>query len=134
MRAQASVEYIAIVFIVIAMLIPIWAYVAGVKEQASTQMSLSYAQTAADRIADGADLVGSQGASARLSVRVYIPYGVNHTIITGNSMVFGLSLAEGYSDVVAVSSSGLNGTLPTAEGEYWIVLESNGTAVNIWPA
>jgi uncharacterized protein (UPF0333 family) len=131
MKAQIAVEYIIIVSLVIAFLIPVWGYIGGVKRQANTQLMFSYAQNAVDRIVDTAELVYSQGPPAKLRIKVYIPQGVENINVTGYMARMGISLEGQYSDVMAASSAPMNGTLPTIEGSYWVSIEAADNHVEI---
>jgi type II secretory pathway pseudopilin PulG len=131
MRAQAAFEYMVIVAIVLAFILPIWAYVSSLEQQTTTQLSLSYAKNAAEKLADTANLVFSQGTPARVEVRVYIPRGVEAVTIVNKTIDFKVQTDGVLSDVTATSSASLNGTLPTREGTYLFAVEAKNGFVQI---
>ncbi len=138
MRAQAAFEYLAIVGIVLAFLIPIWLYVTSLQNQTATQLSLSYAKNAADTITDKADLVFSQGPPARIETQVYIPKNVVSVEIldgpsgsTGSTIVFHIRVGTQISDVSSTSNAQLQGSVPAKEGKYRISIEAADSHVEI---
>ena len=131
MRAQAAFEYMVIVALVLAFLIPIWAYVTSLEQQTSTQLSISYAKNAAEKIADTADLVYSQGAPARVEVNIYIPKNVESVNITNNTIDFVVRVDSVLNDVTATSAAKLNGTVPNREGTYLFAIEALDSLVQI---
>ncbi len=131
MKVQVAVEYIIIVAVVIAFLVPLWSYVASVKQQTGEQLRISYAQNAVDKIADTADMVYSQGPPAKVNLRVYIPGGVGSTNISGTMVNMKVWVGMNYSDVTAFSMVQMNGTLPSSEGNYWVTVEAREGFVQI---
>ncbi len=134
MRGQASIEYLALVGIVLAFIIPVWLYMTSLNTQTGNELSLSYAKNAAKQIADVSSLVYSQGPPAKVSLKLYIPSGVINASLQGNNIVFNVSVGNSYTDVFAVSSAPLNGTLPTEQGTYNIAIQAVGSYVQINPA
>jgi len=130
-KAQVAIEYIAILFVVMVMLLPIWAYTGSVKDQTISQLSLSYAQNAVDKIASSASVVNSQGPPARLKMQIYMPHGINTSNVTGNTVMLSMLTESGRNDVISISSATLNGTIPNSEGLYWITIEAGLGFVNI---
>ena len=131
MKAQVALEYMIIVAIVVAFVIPVWAYLSTVQTQTGMELSISYAKNAVKKIADAADLVYSQGPPARINILVYIPASVEYASITNGTIKLGIRTTAGVSDIFAVSRAELNGTLPTSEGSYWITVEAQDTLVQI---
>jgi len=130
-KAQVAFEYIVIVMLVLAFIVPVWVYVSGMEKDAMEQLSLSYAKNAVENIASTADLVYSQGPPAKLSLRIYIPDGVQAINITSRVINMQLQRGSMHTDVFAMSSATLNGTLSTEEGAYFITLEAVGDYVQI---
>ena len=130
-KAQVAIEYIAILFVIMVMLLPIWAYTGSVKDQTISQLSLSYAQNAVDKIANSASVVNSQGPPARLKMQIYMPHGINTSNVTGNTVLLSMVTESGRNDVIGISSATLNGTIPDSEGLYWITIEAGLGFVNI---
>lgn len=130
-KAQAALEYIIIVSMVLVFMIPIWTYVSSMQSQTSVELALTYAKNTANQIADAANLVYSQGPPAKLKISVYIPYGVENVTIVNSTIKFTIWARPGYSDVFAFSNAQLNGTLPTKEGYYWMDIEATDNIVQI---
>ncbi len=131
MKGQISLEYIAILVLILFFITPIWLHSMNVQYQSTTQMSLSYAKLAAERVADAADFIYSQGPPASIRLMVYIPSGVESSNITNNTILFKLRYGNKLSDVFATSTAPLNGSLPVNEGNYRIIIEANDTYVQI---
>ena len=136
MKAQSAFEYLIIISIVISFLIPIWAYVLSTQQRTTDELSLSYANNAVSRIVDTADLVYSQGPPAKVTIRVYMPAGIQRLIFYNNTMVLTVRTSSGFSDVYDTSiaainvTQGLNETL-SEEGTYLLKVEAYGNVVQI---
>lgn len=128
---QVSLEYMIIVAIVVAFILPVWAYLTSVQVQTGMELSISYARNAAAQLTDAADLVYSQGPPARINVQVYIPGNVAYINITNSTVNFGIRKPSGISHVFDVSRAQLNGTLPASEGTYWVTVEAQDSLVQI---
>ena len=123
-KAQVAFEYMLVVIVALAFMLPVWVYITTVKTETSNELMLSYAKNAVDKIASTADLVYSQGSPARVQVSVYIPDGVESYEIINYTINMVLQYGNTYTDVFAVSRARMNGTLPTAEGNYWMKIEA----------
>lgn len=130
-KAQTAMEYLLIFGLVLGMVTPIWIYVASLERHAGNELFLSYAQIAADRLADTADLVYSQRPPAKLRVKIYVPNSVDDVNITGRMVIFTVQTDSGPTDVYSVSRSDLQGSLPSREGNYWVDVEAFDSYVNI---
>ncbi len=131
MKAQVAFEYIVIVGMVLLFLIPLWAYISGVHTSTSNHIFISYAQSAASRLASHADLVYSQGPPAKIRSTVYMPPRVSSAELINKTVLISLSIAGTTTDVTAVSTATMVGTLPTTEGNYQVSVEAVGNYVNI---
>ena len=136
MKGQSAFEYLIIITIVIAFLIPIWAYTLTTQQHTTDQLSLSYATNAVSKIVDSANLVYSQGPPAKVTLRVYIPAGVESFLIINNTIDMVARTGSGLSDVYETSiavinaTEGLNDTL-VEEGIYTIKVEALGNVVQL---
>ncbi len=134
MRAQAAFEYMLVVIIVLAFMIPIWTYIVTVNNEANDELSLSYAKNTVDAIASAADLVYTQGPPAKVRISVSIPGGVQGYNITNNTVMLEVGHGGAASDIYAISRARLNGTLPVNGGTYLIevsAIEDANYDVNI---
>ncbi|MBN2331294.1 MAG: hypothetical protein JXC85_05765 [Candidatus Aenigmarchaeota archaeon] len=124
MRAQAAFEYMLIVIIALAFMVPAWTYITSVKTEASEELALSYAKSSVDRLASTADLIYSQGPPAKVKVHVYIPDGVEGYNFTNKTVALFVRYRNTVTPVYADSKASLNGTLPLVEGNYWMQVEA----------
>lgn len=131
MKAQVAFEYIIIVGVVITFLIPLWSYIAVVNEQATQSLSISQAQTAANRIVSASDLVYTQGPPAQLTITIFIPRGVESANLTDTTVRFRVYIGKGVTDVAAVALGPLNGSIPRREGLYRFSIKAVEDYVNI---
>ena len=130
-KLQVAFEYLIIVSVIAAFIVPVWIYVSGMQRQTVTELSLSYAKNAAEKIADTANLVYSQGPPAKVNVKIYIPGGVQDINISNRTINFRVAVGDETSDVFATSMAPLNGTLPAIEGTYWVDIEASSGMVQI---
>ena len=129
---QVAFEYLVVFGVVLLFAVPVWIYVSDLQRQTSNDLYVSYAKTAAEKIASASDLIYSQGQGARIKIKVYIPKNVVNVSIQGHEVIFNLSYETGFTDIFAKSIAPLNGSLPKEEGNYWVKLESKGEYVEIW--
>lgn len=73
-RAQAALEYILVVVLVMAVLVP-FTYYGFISSQESTRVL--QANRAVEAIADASKYVYSQGVGSRVTVEVFVPDGIN---------------------------------------------------------
>ena len=131
MRGQTAFEYMMIAIFVLMFLMPIWVYMSQVQVRTNDEFALSYAKNAVTQIAKKADLVYSQRLDARIKIDVYIPRGIQYVNITGNEINMRIMTNAGPVDVFETSIAQLQGTLPTSEGLYSILMKAEGDYVNI---
>ena len=131
MRGQTAFEYMVIAIFVLMFLMPIWVYMSQIQVQTRDEFALSYAKNAVTQIAKKSDLVYSQRLDARIKIDVYIPRGIHYVNITGNEINRRIMPNAGPGDVFETSIAQLQGTLPTSEGLYSILLKAEGNYVNI---
>lgn len=131
MRGQAAFEFMIIVIFVLAFLTPIWIYLSQIQTQTNDQFALSYAKNAVTQIAKKADLVYSQRMDAKVKMEIYIPGGVQEINISGNEINMRVLSSSGLTDVFATSIAQMQGSLPTQEGLYNVLIKAEGNYVNI---
>lgn len=131
MKFQVAFEFMIIVGIVMAFLIPVWIYSSNVQQQTNTQLAVSYAKNTVQRIADASSLVYSQGEPAKVEIMVYMPKGVEEVNITNNTIMLSIWTGPTISNVFAESLADMTGTLPTTEGRYFVKIEAISDYVNI---
>ncbi len=131
MRAQTAFEFMVVAIFVLAFLTPIWVYLSQIQGETSDQFVLSYAKNAVMQIAKKADLVYSQRMDARVKMQIYIPAGVQLINISGNEINMRVLSTSGVVDIFETSIAQLQGSLPTEEGYYWVLIKAEGNYVNI---
>jgi hypothetical protein len=124
MRAQAAFEYMLVVIIALAFMVPLWTYIFTVNNEANDELSLSYARNAVESIVSTADLVYSQGEPAKLRIDVLIPDNLQSYNITNRTVTLNILYANVVTDVFASSKARLNGTIPTTGGHHWLDIEA----------
>ena len=131
MRAQVAFEYMVIVGMVMLFLIPMWIYISGVQQGASSQISISYAENAVNKIVSHADLVNSQGPPAKITSTLYIPPGVQEINFVDTTVHLRLLTSDGQMDILGVANVNITGTLPTREGNYQLRVEAVAGGVSV---
>jgi len=131
MRGQTAFEFMVIVIFVLTFITPIWIYLSQIQMQTNDQFALSYAKNAVTQIAKKADLIYSQRMDARVRIEIYIPRGVQAISISGNEINMQVLSSSGTVDVFATSLAPLQGSLPTSEGLYWVMIKAEGDYVNV---
>jgi hypothetical protein len=131
MKAQTAFEFMIIAIFVLAFLTPVWIYLTQLQNQTIDEFSLSYAKNAVTQIAKKADLVYSQRMDAKVKIEIYIPRGVQDINISGNEINMQVLSSSGPVDVFATSIAQLQGSLPTDEGLYFVLIKAEGDYVNV---
>lgn len=124
MEGQAALEYMFIVILVLLFMVPVWVYLSTVETKTATELSMTYAKNAVDKIASTADLIYSQGPPAKVKVSVYLPEKIVDINISNYTINAKMNYEESMMDIFAVSRARMNGTVPIAEGNYWIQIEA----------
>lgn len=125
MKSQAALEYMLIVGIVLAFLVPLILYVF---QQAEISTRMQQAEVAVNTIAMAADNLYAQGPGAKSTINVFLPNGYGGGNISNRTVIIKVFLISGSTDIVAVSKANLTGSLPKEPGYKQITLEllSNG--------
>ena len=132
MHGQVSVEYMAIIGIVLAILLPLTMYVW--QNNAGTT-SVRQGDMAASLIATPADSLWAQGPGARNRISVFFPQGYNATASSlSNGLVkLIISVPGGKTSVLGTTKANLTGTLPATPGYSWLDMEMKGSTVTVTP-
>lgn len=130
-RGQTAMEFLIIVIIVLMFLTPLWIYLAQVRGQANDQFHLSYSKNLVTKLAKTADLVHSQSMGAKVKMSVFMPASVQSINISSKTIMMRVLTDSGPIDVWDSTIGTVNGTLPLAEGLYWVLVESKGSYVQI---
>lgn len=124
-KAQASVEYMTIIAIVMIILMPIIFYA---YQQNETAIRTSQASLAASRISSAADNLYAQGLGAKTSLDIFLPAGYSsQSFASGNIINIKVYTPSGINDVIRVTKANLTGSLPSEPGYkriYFVMLDS----------
>jgi len=130
MRGQAAVEYMAMIGILLAILLPLAAYV---WQSNSTSSAVQQATMTADKIAQTADSLWAQGPGAQNTINVYFPPGYNASRSSLNNTMVRLSIriSAGNTDIVSTTKANLTGTLPSSPGYAWLIMRTMDNYVTV---
>jgi len=131
MKLQAALEYLLIVGVVLALLIPIWVHVSTSQNEASGDLALSYANAAVGKLREYADMVQAQGPPAKVTAIVYFPSGLESASLVNATILLKVRTYAGLNDVYATSRANLTGALPQKDGNFLFTVEAMGSNVSI---
>src|SRR3990167_7295280 len=112
MRGQVGLEYLILVGLLLAMLIPIYTYQSEISIQ---NVRITQSKQSVERIASAADRLHHQGGG-RTKVEVSIPSGVINSTIENSTIKLTLKFDEGYGEALAFTEANITGSLPVTEG------------------
>ena len=128
MKAQAAVEYVVIIGVVLSIAITIFYFAMS---YFSESVALSKAKESAEAVARNVDYVYSLGEGTRTTVSIDLPNNIIDSTIAGNEIIFKISTSAGKSDVYATAMTGPTGELPKTPGRHFLVIENIGDSVVI---
>ena len=131
MKAQSSIEYIILVGLILAALIPL-VYYATTKS--SNEIRINQADQTVQTIAKAADNVYTAGPGNREYIRVVLPSGINYFNITGRNVILSIGIYGAASQVHARSIATLTNTsiLPNEQGVYNLIVRMTDKGVEIY--
>jgi len=130
MKAQSAVEYLIIISLALAILIPLALYSSQNLLDYQEGDKISSAKNAVNKLGESADWVYAQGPPAKLTVNICIPDGIEE-ISLDSIVMFKVKTSAGISDVYYDTVPMLNGTIPTDSGCYLISLTAHEDYVDI---
>ena len=130
-KAQAGLEYLVVLILMIAALVPIF-YFASQSTQTARVGSEAY--LAVNSIIAAVDSVYGQSPGTRTSVRVYIPegYSANGSYFNDSVVSLRFYISGGqYNDVYGSTRGNVSGTPPAGPGYrvLYITMTSNNTVL-----
>ncbi len=128
MKAQVALEYLLIIALGSAIVIPIFYYSII---YSSESVINAQAQDAVNTLAKAADHVYSLGSGSSTKVLITIPQNIKNSSVDGKFIVLQLKLSSGIADIKATTRTDVNGSIPTIAGTYTMLLNMTGTAVEI---
>lgn len=136
-RGQVSLEYAAVVALVLAASIPMWLFVQSEVSRATWELDSALASSAASTIAQSADWAYLQGYPAQAIVSVTLPSSVTNVSFRGREVRIGFSGPSGGLEAYAVCAANLSGFVPASSGKLMILVNASASTpdeVGVWVA
>lgn len=119
-KAQAAVEYMMIIGIVLVILTPIVSYSYQYNE---TSVRTGQAMLAVSKLTSAADSLYAQGPGAKTTMDIFLPPGyLEQSFVSENTMDIKISTPSGINDIVKITKANLTGSLPKEPGYKRIIL------------
>ncbi len=131
MKGQVATEYLIIVSVAFAILIPLTFYVNELLMGYRDNSKVSRAWTAVKKLGESTDWVYSQGPPAKITLQVYIPDDVDEITLNDKTFIFKIKTSSGISDVFYTTVTDLDGYLPKKSGYYQVSLTAFSNYVNV---
>ena len=121
-RGQASVEYLILIGVMLAFLIPLFYYALG---EISTNLKAVQADNTVSLIVGKIDSVYNLGSGNREKLKVTIPRGTsNLTVLQNNTIQLDLLIYGNKTEIFKTSKAvNIKGSLPIAPGTYFLIIE-----------
>ncbi len=130
-KAQAAIEYVILISILMVFLIPIIDYALN---ESVTSVRVNQLENSARRIAKAVNTVYALGPGTVEIVTVTFPTGIESTAVTGNEILLNVTIYGSYSDVHYPTKANVSGWLPTNPGTYRIAIKMlNNLTVDVRP-
>lgn len=130
-KSQAAFEYMLIMGIALALLIPLFTYVNTHSSNIKRDLRKNALQDSLDSITEASDMVHSQGEPAKITVDVRIPEGVRSIEINNRTIIAEFNINGEITSIVSSSDAPLQGNLPESPGGYKVVVKALENYVNI---
>lgn len=127
MKGQAATEYVIIISVILAAVIPIFYYAFS---ESNRTTRINQASDAVNTLARKAESVYALGTGSRDYVWIAVPTGVNSTLIANGTIRISFS---NLGDAIAITNVNVTGTIPTEPGTYRIAVEMLNNVVVIGP-
>lgn len=133
-KAQASLEYLSIVALSLAILVPVWLYVDNNTLAVKDELRAGYARQGVYSLRDAADVVFVQGPPAQLMVDVNVPDGVTSAGVAGRHITLWLATTRGNIEVYGVTIANLTGELyfARAPGLHRVLVKAQQNASGVF--
>jgi len=110
--AQAGVEYLLIMALLLVMVTPIFIYA---MDMSSISVRTSRSRQTVESIAIAADNICGMGGGSD-AIGVYIPYGAEYSYIKQRTIKLGLRIGDGVGEAIAMTRCNVSGQIPLDEG------------------
>ena len=129
--AQASMEYLAIFAVAVAMTLPLIIIFVTQTGNIRADIAQSEMQKAASKIVDSAESVYFMGYPAQKTLMIDFPSGVNSVDINNNIIEFNLTTDTHNYLITEESVANLSGSIRAFEGKHVLVFQSVNNTVYI---
>lgn len=134
-KAQVSVEFLIIIGIVMALLIPVIVYAFSIlNAENKDKVDIVKAQTAIDRIAYTIDSVGSAGTGSAMYTEIFVS-SVDNVSVNGREIIMRVRTVDGPVEIYRITQYNItsDGSLDRIKTGYYKILinATNSTTVNI---
>lgn len=119
--AQAAIEYVILVGVILVFLIPVIHYALN---QASLNLKISQLENSVRRIAKAADAVYAMGGGASEIVTITLPHGIVSSLVNDTQILLKVGIYGSISDVAYFTKATVTGSLPIEPGTYNILVRS----------
>ncbi len=119
MRGQVGIEYLFLVALLLAALIPITAYTLG---RSYESITISQARQAVEKIGLEAENL-YQAGGGKQSYFITFPEGIQSTFVGNRTVMIRLGFSGVEGDFSYTTDAPVNGTLPSSSGGHQITLE-----------
>jgi hypothetical protein len=141
-KAQASTEIMITVAFVVTIMFPLLLIAYLQSANVSDQLAVQQAQQTANKIANYADVVGSMGYPAKMSVQVFMPQNVesitvgNSTGGVGHELIVNIRTSSGLTQIVGLTLTKIAGDLSTVAkpGTYFIKIYAEDNCTQVDPS
>ena len=123
-----SLEYLLILGIVFAVLIPVFYYSVS---SFNKSIRSNQAGEMVNRIAETADFVYALGPGSQDTLRIIIPGGVQSIAFQGKEVVMKVKIFGAVSDTVASTKGNLTGSISTTPGSAIIKIKNENNVIQI---
>lgn len=130
-RAQVSMEFLTIIGLTFLLAVPLIVLFLKESQSAGEQVVLAQVTQIARRIADSAESVHAFGEPATLVLKVYMPPGVNSSLIDNAELVFIVNNNGNLVSVGVPTSVNLSGSISVNPGIHNIRVTAMANYVNI---
>ena len=128
MKSQAALEYLLLMGLALAVIIPVFYYSLT---HSSDSIAVSQAQNAVSTLAKTADYVYSLGIGSSSKVLITIPENIVESSIQNKTVLLRLKISSGISDIKALTKADVTGSIPTLSGNYNMFVNMTGSQVEI---
>lgn len=119
MKGQTGLEFMLIMAMSLAIIIPLYAYVTSYTSQTKQDLKFKALEDNMEALTEAADIVYSQGYPSKMTINFYMPESVtNFSIINERVIVANVKASGASTDITAKSEAILNGSLPLTAGTH----------------